>query len=145
MLFCFKFSILIFFKSKTFKYLFWITKLYLKVTSFPQKPSKGNKNRNLIPLKVHPIFLNDIKFLLHTDTTQLHWLFLKLLLTAIEIAISDSVTVSIGDDISGAFNDKFFVSGDLRLTSSAVKSIKPGSKRKSLELIYSVSKVARNV
>lgn len=50
-------------------------------------------------------------------------IFLLQKLTAIEIAISDSVTVSIGDETNGAFRVILFVSGDVRSTSSAVKSI----------------------
>lgn len=45
------------------------------------------------------------------------------LLTAIEIAISASVTVSMGEETSGAFSMIFFVSGEDRSTSSAVKSM----------------------
>lgn len=48
------------------------------------------------------------------------------------IAISDSVTVSMGEDTSGARNEIDLVNGDARSTSSAEKSMKPGSKRKSL-------------
>lgn len=55
------------------------------------------------------------------------------LLTAIATAISDSVTVSIGDDTNGARNEIDFVRGDVRSTSSAVKSMKPGKIMKSLE------------
>lgn len=47
------------------------------------------------------------------------------------IAISDSVTVSIGDDTKGAFRLIFFDNADVKSTSSAVKSIKPGSIMKS--------------
>lgn len=54
-------------------------------------------------------------------------------LTAIEIAISASVTVSIGDDTSGAFRVMLLVSCDDRFTSSAVKSMYPGSRMKSLK------------
>lgn len=54
-------------------------------------------------------------------------------LTAIAIAISASVTVSIGDETSGAFKVMFLVSCDDNLTSSALKSMNPGSKMKSLE------------
>lgn len=54
------------------------------------------------------------------------------LLTAIATAISDSVTVSIGDDTNGARNDICLVNGDVRSTSSAVKSMKPGKIMKSL-------------
>lgn len=56
----------------------------------------------------------------------------KGVLTAIEIAISDSVTVSMGDETRGALREIFFVKGEDRSTVSAVKSIKPGNKRKSL-------------
>jgi hypothetical protein len=52
-----------------------------------------------------------------------HTIHLIELLTAIAIAISDSVTVSMGEDTSGAFSESFFVSGDVRSTSSAVKSM----------------------
>lgn len=58
---------------------------------------------------------------------------MKFLLTAIATAISDSVTVSMGDDTSGARNDIFFVNGDAKSTSSAVKSMKPGNIMKSLK------------
>lgn len=54
-------------------------------------------------------------------------------LTAIAIAISASVTVSIGDETSGAFKVMFLVSCDDNFTSSALKSMNPGSKMKSLE------------
>lgn len=54
------------------------------------------------------------------------------LLTAIAIAISDSVTVSIGDDTSGARNEIFLVNGDPKSTSSAAKSMYPGNMMKSL-------------
>lgn len=54
------------------------------------------------------------------------------LLTAIAIAISDSVTVSIGDDTSGARNEIFLVNGDAKSTSSAAKSMNPGNMIKSL-------------
>lgn len=53
-------------------------------------------------------------------------------LTAIEIAMSDSVTVSIGEETRGALSEIFLVKGDERSTVSAVKSMKPGSNRKSL-------------
>lgn len=56
-----------------------------------------------------------------------------LTLTAIAIAMSASVTVSIGDETSGAFNVMLLVSCADNFTSSAVKSMKPGSKMKSLE------------
>lgn len=36
------------------------------------------------------------------------------MLTATEMAISDSVTVSIGEETSGAFNVIFFVRADVR-------------------------------
>lgn len=39
------------------------------------------------------------------------------------MAISDSVTVSIGEETKGARNLIFLVRGELRSTSSAVKSI----------------------
>lgn len=42
-------------------------------------------------------------------------------LTAIATAISDSVTVSIGDDTSGARSEIFFVNADVKSTSSAEK------------------------
>lgn len=54
-------------------------------------------------------------------------------LTAIAIAMSASVTVSIGLETSGAFNVMLLVSCADNFTSSAVKSMKPGSKMKSLE------------
>lgn len=54
-------------------------------------------------------------------------------LTAIAIAMSDSVTVSIGDDTNGARNEIDLVNGDVRSTSSAVKSMNPGKIMKSLE------------
>lgn len=47
--------------------------------------------------------------------------------------MSASVTVSIGDETSGAFKEIFFVRGDDKFTSSAVKSMNPGSKIKSLK------------
>lgn len=50
------------------------------------------------------------------------------------IAISDSVTVSIGDDTSGALNVRDFVNGELKSTSSAVKFINPGKIMKSLKI-----------
>lgn len=56
-----------------------------------------------------------------------------MLLTAIATAISDSVTVSIGDDTNGARTDICLVNGDVRSTSSAVKSMKPGKIMKSLQ------------
>ena len=56
----------------------------------------------------------------------------KDLLTAIEIAISDSVTVSMGDETRGALREIFLVKGEERSTVSAVKSIKPGNNKKSL-------------
>ena len=37
-----------------------------------------------------------------------------MVLTDMAIAILDSVTVSIGEETSGAFNDSFFVSADVR-------------------------------
>ncbi len=49
------------------------------------------------------------------------------------IAISDSVTVSMGDETSGARNVRLFVNGELKSTSSAVKSMNPGSMIKSLQ------------
>lgn len=48
------------------------------------------------------------------------------------MAISDSVTVSIGDDTSGALIDNVFVSGDVKSTSSDAKSMYPGKMIKSL-------------
>ena len=54
------------------------------------------------------------------------------ILTAIAIAISDSVTVSIGEDTRGALRLIFLVIAELRSTSSAVKSMKPGKMMKSL-------------
>lgn len=39
------------------------------------------------------------------------------------MAISDSVTVSMGEDTKGARNLIFLVKGDVRSTSSAVKSM----------------------
>lgn len=50
------------------------------------------------------------------------------------MAISLSVTVSIGDDTSGALSERFFVNGELKSTSSAVKFIKPGRMMKSLQM-----------
>lgn len=44
-------------------------------------------------------------------------------LTAIAMAISDSVTVSIGDDTNGARTESDLVNGDVKSTSSAVKSM----------------------
>ncbi|KAF4520786.1 hypothetical protein B566_EDAN011438 [Ephemera danica] len=52
--------------------------------------------------------------------------------SAIAIAISDSVTVSIGEDTSGVFRVIFLVSADVNSTSSAAKSMKPGNMMKSL-------------
>lgn len=57
------------------------------------------------------------------------------MLTAIAMAISDSVTVSMGDETSGAFRMIFLVNGELRSTSSAVKSMNPGRMIKSLKMI----------
>lgn len=54
-------------------------------------------------------------------------------LTAIEMAMSASVTVSMGEDTSGAFSMIFFVNGEARSTSSGVKSMKPGRMIKSLK------------
>lgn len=54
-------------------------------------------------------------------------------LTAIAIAISASVTVSMGDETRGAFSVMFFVSCADSFTSSAVKSMYPGRRMKSLE------------
>lgn len=51
------------------------------------------------------------------------------------MAISDSVTVSIGDDTSGALNVILFVNGELKSTSSAVKFMNPGKMIKSLKMI----------
>lgn len=48
------------------------------------------------------------------------------------MAMSASVTVSIGDETSGAFRLIFFVSGEARSTASAEKSMKPGRMIKSL-------------
>lgn len=48
------------------------------------------------------------------------------------MAISASVTVSMGDETSGAFRVRFLVSFDPRLTSSAEKSMYPGKIMKSL-------------
>lgn len=56
-----------------------------------------------------------------------------LVLTAIAMAISDSVTVSMGDDTNGARNESDLVSGDVSSTSSAVKSMYPGKMIKSLK------------
>lgn len=39
------------------------------------------------------------------------------------MAMSDSVTVSMGDETSGAFSTRFLVRRELRLTSSAEKSM----------------------
>lgn len=55
------------------------------------------------------------------------------LLTANATAISASVTVSMGDDTSGAFSEISLVNGDDRSTSSAVKSMYPGRIIKSLK------------
>lgn len=49
------------------------------------------------------------------------------------IAMSASVTVSIGDETRGAFNVIFLVNGEDRSTASAAKSMYPGRMRKSLE------------
>lgn len=49
------------------------------------------------------------------------------------IAISASVTVSMGEETSGAFKVKFLVSLDPRFTSSAEKSMYPGRIMKSLK------------
>ena len=38
----------------------------------------------------------------------------RALLTAIAMAIFDSVTVSMGDDTNGAFKESFFVNADVR-------------------------------
>ena len=56
-------------------------------------------------------------------------------LTAIAIAISDSVTVSMGDETRGAFKVIILVNADLRSTSFAVKSMNPGKIMKSLKQI----------
>lgn len=48
------------------------------------------------------------------------------------IAMSDSVTVSIGELTNGAFKVIFRDSADDNTTSSAAKSMNPGSKIKSL-------------
>lgn len=53
-------------------------------------------------------------------------------LTAIAIAISASVTVSIGDETNGLLSQILLVSCDVNSTSSDVKSIKPGKSKKSL-------------
>lgn len=60
------------------------------------------------------------------------WLQCRQLLTASATAISASVTVSIGEDTNGALSVISLVSGDDNSTSSAVKSINPGSMIKSL-------------
>lgn len=57
----------------------------------------------------------------------------KKLLTAIAIAISASVTVSIGDETNGLFSVIPLVNGDDNSTSSDAKSIKPGKIKKSLK------------
>lgn len=54
-------------------------------------------------------------------------------LTASAIAISDSVTVSMGDETSGALRVISLVSGDDNSTSSEMKSMKPGNIIKSLK------------
>lgn len=51
------------------------------------------------------------------------------------IAISDSVTVSMGDETSGALIVILFVNGELKSTSSAVKFMNPGRMIKSLKII----------
>lgn len=53
-------------------------------------------------------------------------------LTAMAMAMSDSVTVSIGLETNGAFKVILRVSCEVNRTSSAVKSMNPGSKMKSL-------------
>lgn len=53
--------------------------------------------------------------------------------TAIAIAISASVTVSIGDETSGAFNVISLDNREHNITSSAEKSIYPGKIIKSLQ------------
>uniref|UniRef100_A0A6B0U9R3 Putative secreted protein n=1 Tax=Ixodes ricinus TaxID=34613 RepID=A0A6B0U9R3_IXORI len=63
---------------------------------------------------------------------QLWWMIPMPPQRAIAIAISDSVTVSIGDETSGAWRVMFLVSFDVRSTSSALKSMNPGRIRKSL-------------
>lgn len=49
--------------------------------------------------------------------------YLKNLFTAIAIAISDSVTVSMGEDTNGARKEIFFVNGEVKSTSSEAKSM----------------------
>lgn len=56
------------------------------------------------------------------------------------MAISDSVTVSIGDDTSGAFIDIDFVNGDVKSTSSDAKSMYPGKMIKSLCKLFKEKK-----
>lgn len=56
----------------------------------------------------------------------------KIMYTAIAIAISASVTVSIGDDTNGTLSAIFFVNCELSSTSSAAKPMKPGNMMKSL-------------
>ena len=48
------------------------------------------------------------------------------------MAMSVSVTVSIGEEINGVFNEIFFVMRDSRDTADAGKSMYPGRIRKSL-------------
>lgn len=60
------------------------------------------------------------------------------MLTAIAIAISDSVTVSIGEDTSGALNIMRFVNGELSSTSSTLKPMYPGNIRKSLKIFIKI-------
>lgn len=55
------------------------------------------------------------------------------LLTAIAIAMSASVTVSMGDETNGAFSVIFLVNGADKSTESAGKSTNPGRMRKSLK------------
>lgn len=58
--------------------------------------------------------------------------------------MSASVTVSMGEETRGALSVSFLVRGEERLTSSAVKSMKPGSKIKSLKKKFSENVKAEN-
>ena len=57
----------------------------------------------------------------------------KIIPTAIAMAISDSVTVSMGLDTRGALRQIFLVRAEERSTSLEVKSMKPGRMMKSLK------------
>lgn len=74
-------------------------------------------------MRVSQRLINGSDMLSDSAVFIVYYLLNTKLLTAIAIAISDSVTVSMGDDTNGARNEMAFVSGDVRSTSSAVKSM----------------------